>query len=133
MVELSKLRNIGISAHIDSGKTTLTERILYYTGRIHAIHEVKGKDEVGATMDHMELERERGITIQSAATHCLWGDHHVNIIDTPGTSTSRSRWSVRSASSTARSSCSAAWPACSRSRSRSTARCGVTASRAWPS
>jgi elongation factor G len=84
MLDLARIRNIGISAHIDSGKTTLTERILYYTGRIHAIHEVKGKDEVGATMDHMELERERGITIQSAATHCLWGDHHVNIIDTPG-------------------------------------------------
>ena len=84
MVELSKIRNIGISAHIDSGKTTLTERILYYTGRIHAIHEVKGKDEVGATMDHMDLERERGITIQSAATHCAWNGHHVNIIDTPG-------------------------------------------------
>jgi elongation factor G len=84
MLDLARIRNIGISAHIDSGKTTLTERILYYTGRIHAIHEVKGKDEVGATMDHMDLERERGITIQSAATHCLWGDHHVNIIDTPG-------------------------------------------------
>src|SRR5262245_27655323 len=84
MVDLSKIRNIGISAHIDSGKTTLTERILYYTGRIHAIHEVKGKDEVGATMDHMELERERGITIQSAATHCMWNGNQVNIIDTPG-------------------------------------------------
>ncbi len=84
MPDLSKIRNIGISAHIDSGKTTLTERILYYTGRIHAIHEVKGKDEVGATMDSMDLERERGITIQSAATYCQWGDHHVNIIDTPG-------------------------------------------------
>jgi len=84
MVDLAKIRNIGISAHIDSGKTTLTERILYYTGRIHAIHEVKGKDEVGATMDHMDLERERGITIQSAATHCTWSGHHVNIIDTPG-------------------------------------------------
>src|SRR3990172_8819973 len=84
MLDLARIRNIGISAHIDSGKTTLTERILYYTGRIHAIHEVKGKDEVGATMDSMELERERGITIQSAATHCQWGDHHVNIIDTPG-------------------------------------------------
>jgi elongation factor G len=83
-VELHRLRNIGISAHIDSGKTTLTERVLYYTRRIRAIHDVKGKDGVGAKMDSMELERERGITIQSAATHCTWRDHHVNIIDTPG-------------------------------------------------
>ena len=82
--ELSKLRNIGISAHIDSGKTTLTERILFYTKRIHAIHDVKGKDGVGAKMDSMDLERERGITIQSAATHCTWGGYHINIIDTPG-------------------------------------------------
>jgi len=82
--ELNRIRNIGISAHIDSGKTTLTERILFYTNRIHAIHDVKGKDGVGAKMDSMELERERGITIQSAATHCGWGDHHINIIDTPG-------------------------------------------------
>ncbi len=100
--DLSKVRNIGISAHIDSGKTTLTERILYYTARIHAIHEVKGKDGVGAKMDSMELERERGITIQSAATFCQWppdakakaimsvpgspitDQHHINIIDTPG-------------------------------------------------
>jgi elongation factor G len=77
-------RNIGISAHIDSGKTTLTERILFYTNRIHAIHEVRGKDGVGAKMDSMELERERGITIQSAATYCQWKDTTVNIIDTPG-------------------------------------------------
>jgi elongation factor G len=82
--ETDKLRNIGISAHIDSGKTTLTERILFYTNRIFAIHEVKGKDGVGATMDSMELERERGITIASAATHCEWKGHKINIIDTPG-------------------------------------------------
>ncbi len=82
--DLTKLRNIGISAHIDSGKTTLTERILFYTNRIHAIHDVKGKDGVGAKMDSMELERERGITIASAATHCQWDGHNVNIIDTPG-------------------------------------------------
>lgn len=84
MGNLEKTRNIGISAHIDSGKTTLTERILFYTGRIHAIHEVKGKDGVGATMDFMDLEREKGITIQSAATHCKWKDCEINIIDTPG-------------------------------------------------
>ena len=102
ITDLSRVRNIGISAHIDSGKTTLTERILYYTARIHAIHEVKGKDGVGAKMDSMELERERGITIQSAATFCQWPptpspkstvqpvpgstvkQHHINIIDTPG-------------------------------------------------
>jgi elongation factor G len=82
--DIQKLRNIGISAHIDSGKTTLTERILYYTKRISAIHEVKGKDGLGATMDSMELEKERGITIASAATHCQWNGHHINIIDTPG-------------------------------------------------
>jgi elongation factor G len=81
---LHLLRNIGISAHIDSGKTTLTERILFYTDRIHTIHDVRGKDGVGAKMDSMDLERERGITIQSAATHCEWDGHHVNIIDTPG-------------------------------------------------
>ncbi len=83
-MDLAKIRNIGISAHIDSGKTTLTERILFYTKRIHAIHDVKGKDGVGAKMDSMDLERERGITIQSAATHCFWKGNHINIIDTPG-------------------------------------------------
>jgi elongation factor G len=83
-VPLERVRNIGISAHIDSGKTTLTERILFYTKKIHAIHEVKGKDQVGATMDFMDLEREKGITIQSAATYAQWKDININIIDTPG-------------------------------------------------
>lgn len=83
MKNIDKVRNIGISAHIDSGKTTLTERILYYCGRIHRINEVKG-DGDGATMDHMELEKERGITITSAATKVEWEDHHINVIDTPG-------------------------------------------------
>ncbi len=78
------MRNIGISAHIDSGKTTLSERILYYCNRIHAIHEVHGKDGVGATMDSMELERERGITIASAATSVTWKGYDINVIDTPG-------------------------------------------------
>ncbi len=81
---IQKVRNIGISAHIDSGKTTLTERILFFTKRIHTIHDVKGKDGVGATMDSMELEKERGITIASAATYCEWLNHKINIIDTPG-------------------------------------------------
>ncbi len=82
--DLEKVRNIGISAHIDSGKTTLTERILFYTDRIHKINEVRGKDGAGALMDFMELERERGITITSAATHCDWKGYDINIIDTPG-------------------------------------------------
>jgi elongation factor G len=81
-MDLAKLRNIGISAHIDSGKTTLSERILFYAGRIHRMQEVKG--EGGATMDHMDLERERGITITSAATTVEWQDHQINLIDTPG-------------------------------------------------
>src|SRR4026207_768297 len=82
-MDLSKVRNIGISAHIDSGKTTLSERILYYAGRIHRIGEVKGGGD-GATMDYMDLERERGITITSAATTVSWDDHTINLIDTPG-------------------------------------------------
>ena len=71
-----------MTIYLDSGKTTLTERILFYTGRISEIHDVRGKDGVGAKMDSMELEREKGITIQSAATYCKWGDYHINIIDT---------------------------------------------------
>ena len=82
-MNLEKLRNIGISAHIDSGKTTLSERILFYTGRIHKIEEVRG-DGDGATMDHMELERERGITITSAATSVQYQGYDINLIDTPG-------------------------------------------------
>ncbi|MDA7979915.1 MAG: elongation factor G [Pirellulales bacterium] len=78
---LANVRNIGISAHIDSGKTTLSERILFYAGRIHRVQEVRGE---GATMDHMELEKERGITITSAATSVDWKDHRINLIDTPG-------------------------------------------------
>jgi len=82
-MNLANLRNIGISAHIDSGKTTLSERILFYTGRIHKMEEVHGGGD-GATMDHMELEKERGITITSAATSVTWQDHDINLIDTPG-------------------------------------------------
>src|SRR5512134_2326150 len=78
---LERTRNIGIAAHIDAGKTTTTERILYYTGRLHRMGEVH---DGAATMDWMDLERERGITITSAATTCVWKDNRINIIDTPG-------------------------------------------------
>ncbi len=83
MEVIRKIRNIGISAHIDSGKTTLSERILFYSGRIHRMGDVRDGDR-GAVMDHMDLERERGITITSAATNVAWLDHQVNVIDTPG-------------------------------------------------
>src|SRR6188474_2893003 len=78
---LNRYRNIGIMAHIDAGKTTTTERILFYSGKIHRVGEVH---EGAATMDWMEQEQERGITITSAATTCFWKDHRINIIDTPG-------------------------------------------------
>src|SRR5215475_3901042 len=78
---LERYRNIGIMAHIDAGKTTTTERVLYYTGKSYKIGEVH---EGTATMDWMEQEQERGITITSAATTCFWRDHRINIIDTPG-------------------------------------------------
>ncbi len=83
MIPRTNIRNIGISAHIDSGKTTLSERILYYTGKIHKIEEVRGGG-TGATMDFMQLEQEKGITITSAATTCFWHDTQINLIDTPG-------------------------------------------------
>jgi elongation factor G len=80
-VSLEKTRNIGIIAHIDAGKTTTTERILYYTGKSHRMGEVH---DGAATMDWMVQEQERGITITSAATTCFWKEHRINIIDTPG-------------------------------------------------
>jgi elongation factor G len=105
--DLNKVRNIGIMAHIDAGKTTTTERILFYTGITYKIGEVH---DGGATMDWMEQEQERGITITSAATTCWWKDHQINIIDTPVTWTSPPRSSARCASSTAPSPCSTVSP-----------------------
>ena len=129
---IERVRNIGISAHIDSGKTTLTERILYYTGRIHEIHEVRGKDGVGAKMDSMDLEREKGITIQSAATYCVWKDTNINIIDTPG--------HVDFTVEVARSECwMGQFSCCARCQAfranplPSTGKCAATKCRGWPS
>ena len=128
-IPLEKLRNIGIMAHIDAGKTTTTERILYYTGRTHKMGEVH---EGAAVMDWMEQEQERGITITSAATACVWNDHRINIIDTPATWTSRSRSSARCAYWTARSPCSTPSQVSSRSPRRSGGRPTSTAFRASP-
>ncbi len=123
-MDLKNIRNLGISAHIDSGKTTLSERILFYSGRIHKIEEVKG-DGDGATMDFMDLEKERGITITSAATQVTWEatkvdgskeDYTINLIDTPDTWTSPSKWNALCAFSTARFWSSARSVVCSRSR-----------------
>ncbi len=117
MLNLSKHRNIGISAHIDSGKTTLTERILRYSGRIHKMGEVKGSvGDRGATMDHMELEKEKGITITSAATSVGWHDHTINIIDTPGHVDFTVEVERSCACSTVRFSCCARSAACRASR-----------------
>jgi elongation factor G len=126
LTDLTKVRNIGIMAHIDAGKTTTTERILYYTGISYKIGEVH---DGAATMDWMEQEQERGITITSAATTCFWNDNQINIIDTPGTWTSPSRWSARCASSTAPSPCSTARRVSSRSPSRFGGRPTSTTSR----
>src|SRR5688572_19287521 len=115
--DLSKFRNIGIMAHIDAGKTTTTERILYYTGITHKIGEVH---EGTATMDWMEQEQERGITITSAATTCFWSAMVRIIASTsstlPVTSISRWKWNVRFACWTALSLCLTVWPAWNRSR-----------------
>ncbi len=121
--DLKRARNIGISAHIDSGKTTLTERILFYTGRIHEIHEVRGKDGVGAKMDSMELEREKGITIKSAATNVFWKDIIINISTLPATSISLLRLKDRSAFSMAPSWFFAAYQAFNLNRSPSIDKC----------
>ena len=129
-VPLERMRNIGIMAHIDAGKTTTTERILYYTGRTHKIGEVH---EGTATMDWMEQEQERGITITSAATTCEWRDMQINIIDTPATWISPRKWSAACACWTARWRCSTPWPACSRSRKRCGGRRTSTAFRAFAS
>jgi elongation factor G len=122
-VDLAKVRNIGIMAHIDAGKTTTTERILFYTGINYKIGEVH---EGAATMDWMEQEQERGITITSAATTCLWDGHTINIIDTPGHVDFTVEVSARCASSTVPSRCSTASPASSPSPRRSGGRLTAT-------
>ena len=127
---LERTRNIGIMAHIDAGKTTTTERILYYTGRTHKMGEVH---EGAAVMDWMEQEQERGITITSAATACEWKDHRINIIDTPGHVDFTVEVERSCACSTARSPSSTPSPASSRSPRPSGARPTSTACRGSPS
>jgi len=127
MLDLPNLRNIGIIAHIDAGKTTVSERILFFTARTHKIGEVH---DGAATMDYLEEERKRGITITSAATTCRWKHITINLIDTPATSTSRPRSSAACASWTAPASCSTECRASRRSRRRSGARPTSTACRA---
>ena len=124
---IENYRNFGIMAHIDAGKTTTTERILYYTGKSHKIGEVH---EGAATMDWMEQEQERGITITSAATTAFWNGKRLNIIDTPATSTSPSKSSVRCACSTAPCACSIRTRASSRRPRPSGARATSTRFRA---
>ncbi len=132
MTRLERLRNIGISAHIDSGKTTLAERILFYCGRIHEIHEVRGSDGVGATMDSDPIEKKRGITIQSGVTSVDWADHVLQIIDTPGhvDFTVEVERSLRSCSMALSWSC-VALGACRAKRSPSIGRCAATVYPLW--
>ena len=129
MADLTSIRNIGIIAHIDAGKTTTTERILFFTGKTHRIGEV---DDGEATMDWMDQEQERGITITAAATTCYWRDHQVNIIDTPGHVDLPLKWRGRCASWTARWPFSAPWEAWNPSPRLSGTRRTVTTCRASP-
>ena len=132
-ISLDKVRNIGISAHIDSGKTTLSERILFYTGKIQRSKRSAGRSGVGAKMDSMDLEREKGITIQSAATYCEWDGLQHQPHRHPRPRRLHHRGRARAARPRRRRAGPLRRRACSRSRTPSTARCAATTSRAWPS